>query len=177
MTDRAADLDLVAAATSSDSEAAPRRAALEIEVAAPATAARAAAILGQGRTGWLGPVREAVAPAGLARYLVDLALPVGERGRVVTFHKAALVDVGPVETGPDGVAVEIGWRAAGMAPLFPVFAGRLAWRDGVLRLRGLYAPPGGGVGLVADRLLLNLAARGTARRLLEQIAAAMRPEG
>jgi len=36
-----------------------------------------------------------------------------------------------------------------------------------------YAPPGGGIGIVADRLLLNVAARGTARLLLEKIAAAM----
>ena len=35
------------------------------------------------------------------------------------------------------------------------------------------APPGGAVGAMADRLLLNVAARGTARRLLERIAEAM----
>ncbi|MEP6470312.1 MAG: hypothetical protein ABJC24_11110 [Chloroflexota bacterium] len=37
---------------------------------------------------------------------------------------------------------------------------------------GLYAPPGGAVGATADQLLLNVAARGTGRRLLERIAQA-----
>jgi hypothetical protein len=72
--------------------------------------------------------------------------------------------------------VPISWRAAGLAPLFPVFSGRLRWADGELALDGYYAPPGGGLGMVADRLLLNVAARGTARLLLEKIAAAMRGE-
>ena len=64
----------------------------------------------------------------------------------------------------------IWWRAAGMTPLFPIFAGRLSWSDDELRLDGYYEPPGGNVGVVMDRLLLNVAARATGRRLLERIA-------
>jgi len=74
------------------------------------------------------------------------------------------------------IEVDISWQAAGLAPLFPVFSGRLSWADGDLSLDGYYAPPGGGIGIVADRLLLNVAARGTARLLLEKIAAAMLSE-
>jgi hypothetical protein len=54
-----------------------------------------------------------------------------------------------------------------------VFAGTLSWQDGELRLDGLYAPPGAAVGATADQLLLNVAARGTGRRLLARIAQAM----
>ena len=71
------------------------------------------------------------------------------------------------------IEVAISWQAAGLAPLFPVFSGTLRWADDELSLDGYYAPPGGGIGIVADRLLLNVAARGTARLLLEKIAAAM----
>ena len=51
-------------------------------------------------------------------------------------------------------------------------AGRTAWL-GELVLDGYYAPPGGGMGVIADRLLLNVAARATGRRLLERIAEVM----
>jgi hypothetical protein len=38
-----------------------------------------------------------------------------------------------------------------------------------MRIEGLYAPPGGVVGRVADRMLLHVAANGTARWLLREI--------
>ena len=60
------------------------------------------------------------------------------------------------------------------APLFPVFAGTLRARGSELSVDGLYAPPGGVVGRVADRLLLHLAANATARWLLGEIARAGR---
>jgi hypothetical protein len=65
--------------------------------------------------------------------------------------------------------VEISWRSATLAPLFPVFSGWLTVGPGELRLDGYYAPPGGALGLAADRALLRLAARGTARWLLGQL--------
>lgn len=155
-----------------------------LDVSSPAQfdVARVAAVLGAERDRWLGevvtPDEEITIPEGMTRYLLDLQLQVGERAPVLTFHKAAYVDVGSLVTDARGVSVEISWRAATMAPLFPVFSGRLAWKDGALHLRGVYAPPGGGVGLIADRLLLNVAARGTARWLLGRAVDAMRrPSG
>jgi hypothetical protein len=127
-----------------------------------------------GRSAWLGGIVEGEARSPVQRHLVDLELRVGEHMPRLTFRKAAFVDVGRAlapELAP--IEVEISWRAAGMAPLFPVFSGTLTWADGDLTLDGFYAPPGGEVGIAADKLLLNVAARGTARLLLERIAAAM----
>jgi hypothetical protein len=145
---------------------------LEVWIPAAGARDRVLHVLGAGRDLWLG---EQVRPAGdePARYLLDLELRVGERMPRVSFRKAALVDLGEPRLDGGGVTVDIAWRAYGMTPLFPVFAGILRWNDGVLRVEGVYAPPGGAVGAVADRLLLNVAARGTARRLLERIASAI----
>lgn len=152
---------------------------LSVSVPARVSRRRALALLGgPGRSAWLGEVVEAAADdRDRDRHLVDLELRVIEQAPRIAFRKAAYVDVGPVTADPFGpVRIEISWRAAGLQPLFPVFSGRLAWDDGTLRLDGFYAPPGGGIGIMADRLLLNVAARGTARLLLERIAAAMRGE-
>ncbi len=145
---------------------------LTVAVDAPGSLPRAVAVLGSERAAWLGDrVGEgAHVPAGMERYLIDLKLPIGERSPLVTFSKAAYVDVGPAAHTDDTVTVELSWRAAGMAPLFPVFSGHLTWSGGRLTARGLYEPPGGGMGLVADRLMLSVAARGTARWLLGEIA-------
>jgi hypothetical protein len=167
-----ADEQLDAIATSS----------LDVSAPAPFTAERVSVTLGEERERWLGdavaPGPEVSVPPGMTRYLLDLQLQVGERAPVLTFRKAAYVDVGPLVSDGRTASLEISWRAATMAPLFPVFSGRLAWKDGTLHLRGVYAPPGGGVGLIADRLLLNVAARGTARWLLGRAVDAMRrPDG
>lgn len=151
---------------------------LSAGVPARVTRRRALAVLGtDGRAEWLGdPVGSGI-DGEHDRHLVDLELRVSEQTPRITFRKAAYVDVGEARarrTGP--IEVPISWRAAGMAPLFPVFSGTLAWADDQLTLEGYYAPPGGGIGIVADRLLLNVAARGTARLLLERIAAVMRGE-
>jgi hypothetical protein len=122
------------------------------------------------RLGW---ERAAPAHADVRRYEVDLRLRVGGEGAgLTTFRKAAFVDLGrPVRVG-DGWEAEIAWRAASAAPLFPVFAGILRADGAELSVEGLYAPPGGVVGRVADRLLLHLAANATARWLLAEIARA-----
>lgn len=118
--------------------------------------------------GWLGPeVRHA--PAGMRRHEADLRLRVSDRPALVTFAKAAYVDIGPVRSKDRGWAVEVGWRAATMAPLFPVFSGTIVARGDALTLSGWYAPPGGAVGRLADRALLHLAAEGTARWLLGEL--------
>lgn len=150
---------------------------LTVSVRAAVSRGRAVALLGKpGRSAWLGEVVEAGPAAGqVDRHLIDLELRFGDQDSRMAFRKAAYVDVGPVrDDRPEPLRLGISWRAAGLRPLFPVFSGTLSWIAGDLRLSGYYAPPGGGIGIVADRLLLNVAARGTARLLLERIASAMR---
>jgi hypothetical protein len=125
---------------------------------------------------WLGPEVEP-APDGTHRHQADLRLRVSEHPSLVTFGKAAYVDLGSVEPRGSGWEVEVSWRAATLAPLFPVFSGAIVARGDELTLSGWYAPPGGVVGRVADRALLNIAAEGTARWLLGELdrAAAGQP--
>lgn len=121
---------------------------------------------------WLGtPI--ASARAGTRRYLTDLSLPVREHSPQLTFKKAAYVDLGEARAVSDGCEVEISWQSSSLAPLFPVFAGRLKLTPTEIRLEGFYAPPGGEFGAVLDRAFLNIAARGTARWFLERAAAAL----
>lgn len=106
----------------------------------------------------------------LRRVRTDLAFTLHRDGQVLTFRKAALVDIGRVRSVDHGCAGEIGWRAASLAPLFPVFAGRLYISPAALRLDGFYAPPGGGVGLLMDRVLLHHVAHRTANWFLDRLA-------
>lgn len=137
-----------------------RRAALS-EPARLAWAIRAAG-------SWLGPEVDPVIPGG-RRHAADLRLRADDRPRLVTFRKAAYVDLGPVRDTDGGWEVEIGWRASSFAPLFPVFSGTIVAAGGELTLSGTYAPPGGAIGRAADRALLHIAAEGTARWLLAQL--------
>jgi hypothetical protein len=118
--------------------------------------------------GWLGP-QVAGGPADMGRHQVDLRLRVSELPSLTTFRKAAYVDLGPVQSIGDGWQVEVSWRAATLAPLFPVFSGMIVARADELTVSGWYAPPGGAVGRVADRALLHIAAEGTARWLLGEL--------
>ena len=112
------------------------------------------------------------------RHHADMRLRVNDRPSIVTFGKAAYVDLGPVRPLNGGWEVEVGWQAATLAPLFPVFSGRIVALRDELTLSGWYAPPGGELGRVADRVLLHLAATGTARWLLAALdAAAQRGAG
>lgn len=145
---------------------------------------RARPFFGRAAADWLGsPVEPPAGAPENQRYLTDLSLPVRERAPLMVFRKAAFVDLGPVRQLEGGFEVAIGWRSATLAPLFPVFAGRLAILPEELRLEGFYAPPGGEVGLVLDKAFLNIAARGTARWLLSQVtqtlqaAAGLEPRG
>jgi len=104
------------------------------------------------------------------RYVVDLRLRVGgDEASLTTFRKAAYVDLGAPRRTPSGDVIPIGWRASTAAPLFPVFAGSLQVDGHTLELSGMYAPPGGAIGRLADRALLHLAASGTAKWLLHEI--------
>ena len=149
---------------------------LSTSVPAKASRVRALEVLGgDGRAGWLG---EAVAPAGdgeRQRHLVDLELRVGEQMPRVTFRKAAYVDVGPARARRlMPIEVAISSAAAGPAPALPGLLRHAEHRRTMsCRSTGITPPPGGGIGIVADRLLLKVAARGAARLLLEKIAAAM----
>jgi hypothetical protein len=130
---------------------------------------RVVAALTEGAWAWDGEPVDG-APEGLRRYLIDLRLRVGGAlGGFATFRKAALLDLGPPIAEGDGWVAEIGWRAAGAQPLFPVFSGHLGISADELSVSGMYAPPGGIAGRVADRMLLHVAANGTARWLLTQL--------
>jgi hypothetical protein len=129
----------------------------------------------QGPWTWLGP-EITPAPAGLARHETDLRLRVSDHPAIVTFRKAAYVDHGPIRAVSSGWKVEVAWRASTLAPLFPVFSGELRLDGREATLSGLYAPPGGVVGRMADRALLRVAATGTARWLLATLDRAARGE-
>jgi hypothetical protein len=125
---------------------------------------------------WLGRVVDG--PTGqphLRRVETDLAFALSDDPERLTFRKAALVDVG-VTPNQDGTCTgHVEWRASTFAPLFPVFAGTVTAHDGGLHLEGVYAPPGGGVGLLVDRTFLHHFARRTAiwflDRLIEELRA------
>jgi hypothetical protein len=106
--------------------------------------------------------------SGFRRYLTDLSLPIRDHAPSIVFRKAAFVDLGEVRETSDGCEVEIGWQSSSLAPLFPVFAGRLSLTRTQLLLEGYYAPPGGELGAALDRAFLGIAARGTARWFLER---------
>ena len=134
------------------------------------SAERLADVLEHDRLGW---DRVDSGDGDVRRYAVDLRLRLGgDHAGFTTFGKAAFVDLGRPVGGGDGWEAEIAWRASTAAPLFPVFAGVLRADGSRLSVEGLYAPPGGAVGRVADRLLLHLAANATARWLLAEIARA-----
>ena len=108
----------------------------------------------------------------MRRFATDLRLGPDDHSLLAPIRKAAYVDLGSPRPEGDALRVEISWRSASLTPLFPVFSGWLTIRPGELVLDGLYAPPGGAVGLLADRGLLHLAARRTATALLHQLRAA-----
>lgn len=131
---------------------------------------RLAALLREGRTPWtLGRVPSPDG-GGLRRFAIDLRLRVGgEKVALTTFGKAAFLDLGRPRRTATGWEAEISWLASTAAPLFPVFSGWLTIGREELRIDGLYAPPGGVVGRVADRMLLHVAANATARWVLDEI--------
>ena len=117
--------------------------------------------------GWLGsPSAETLDVPAIRRIETDLDLPILDGSGPSTIRKAALLEIGEPQFHNDGIVVDIAWRSATLAPLFPVFAGRLEiYPDGVV-LDGRYTPPFGRLGLLIDRGLLHLVARRTASALL-----------
>ena len=132
-----------------------------------------AAMLDDGQAPWAEGGNEPLEISSLRRYGLDLRLRVGgESAAISTFGKAAYLDLGRSRRTQTGWESEIGWQASSAAPLFPVFSGWLTIGPDELRIDGFYAPPGGAMGLVADRVLLHVAANATARWVLSEIGRA-----
>jgi hypothetical protein len=131
---------------------------------------RVASLLDNGETPWAeGLIAHPESPE-LRRFVVDLRLRIGgDTVAFTTVRKAAYVDLGWSRRTANGWQSEIGWRASTAAPLFPVFSGWLTIGPEELRIDGLYAPPGGTLGRIADRVLLHAAANATARWVLGEI--------
>lgn len=98
---------------------------------------------------------------------IDLELPVHDRSSPI--RKAAYLELGAPRRTADAIVVDIAWRSATFAPLFPVFAGQLIVERDALVLDGRYAPPFGQVGLLLDRGLLHFVARRSASALVSRL--------
>ncbi|OGN86681.1 MAG: hypothetical protein A2X23_04835 [Chloroflexi bacterium GWC2_73_18] len=147
---------------------------LELSRSFPVGLGRACEVLSGDELDWLGlRVAGDDLPTGTRRYQTDLSLPIRGRSPQMVLRKAAFVELGAVRSTDVGCQLEISWRSATLAPLFPVFVGHLSVAADEIRLEGYYAPPGGDLGLVLDRALLGIAARGTARWFLERVALAL----
>jgi hypothetical protein len=131
---------------------------------------RVASLLDTGATPWAEDLVAHPESPELRRFVVDLRLRIGgDTAALTTIGKAAYLDLGWSRRTVTGWQSEIGWRASTAAPLFPVFSGWLTMDPEELRIDGLYAPPGGTLGRVADRMLLHAAANATARWVLGEI--------
>jgi hypothetical protein len=106
----------------------------------------------------------------LRRVATDLDLPILDASSQGPVRKAAFIDLGPARRVGDLLLVDIAWRSATFAPLFPVFAGQLSLSADDMVLDGRYAPPLGTLGLLLDRALLHLVARRTAGVLIARLA-------
>jgi hypothetical protein len=120
---------------------------------------------------WLGQLTDGP-PGGprTRRVATVLDLPILDGSATGPVQKAALIDIGPARRIGDRILVEIAWRSANLAPLFPVFAGQLSVSATDIILDGRYAPPLGTLGLLLDRALLHLVARRTASALVTRLA-------
>jgi hypothetical protein len=126
-----------------------------------------------GDLSWLGrPIDGPADRPQLRRVMTVLDLPVLDGSSTGPVQKAALIDVGPARRVGDLVLVEIAWRSASFAPLFPVFAGQLSISATGIVLDGRYAPPFGTLGLLLDQALLHFVARRTAGSLVTRLATA-----
>lgn len=130
--------------------------------------------LGASELSWLGGASTIVsAEPGWRTLRCDLRLPVHAIGHDVEFRKAAIVELGPIRGENGQLVLDIAWRSATLAPLFPVFAGQLTFSADRIGLDGWYAPPGGRIGAAIDRVLLGIAARRTAAWFLSLVGEAL----
>ena len=145
---------------------------LEIRLPASIDIECVPSVLGAPEARWLGE-RLPDDERGERRFACDFELGVGTERRVA-FRKSAIVSLGSLERTGSGWQLAIEWRAASLAPLFPVFVGMLALEAGRVTLAGYYAPPFGDIGVALDRAALGLGARRVARWFLRQVVVACR---
>jgi hypothetical protein len=119
---------------------------------------------------WLGSAVTSTPPGTVRRVAADLEMPITDGSSPRPVRKAAVIEVGLPRTVDGSVVVDIAWRSATLAPLFPVFAGRLVVTEEAIVLDGRYAPPLGRVGLLVDRGFLHFVARRTAAALLTRFS-------
>ena len=144
-----------------------------LRVRRPGTIDLDRAILALGDLSWLGrPTNGPPDRPQLRHVATDLDLPILDGSSTGPVRKAAFIDLGPARQVGDLVLVEIAWRSASFAPLFPVFAGQLSISANDIVLDGRYAPPVGKLGLLLDQALLHLVARRTAGALVARLATA-----
>ena len=144
-----------------------------LRVRRPGTIDLDRAILALGDLAWLGRPTDGPADRPQLRHVAtDLDLPILDGSSTGPLRKAAVIDLGPARQVGDLVLVEIAWRSASFAPLFPVFAGQLFVSANDIVLDGRYAPPVGRLGLLLDQALLHLVARRTAGALVARLATA-----
>jgi hypothetical protein len=142
-----------------------------LRVRRPGTIDLNRAILAVGDLSWLGrPMDGPPERPQLRRVAADLDLPILDGSSTRPVRKAAFIDLGPARQVGDLVLVEIAWRSASFAPLFPVFAGQLTISANDIVLDGRYAPPLGKLGVLLDEALLYLVARRTAGALVARLA-------
>ncbi len=105
-------------------------------------------------------------------------LPLFSRGEVEVGHYGAVFDFSSVtETTPAGTALRVSWRPTRHRHLIPSGEGELAVRPGSsastseLSLVARYRPPGGPLGLLADRLAGRRISQLAASSFLERIKA------
>lgn len=144
-----------------------------LRVRRPGTIDLDRAILALSDLSWLGrPTDRPRDRPQLRHVATDLDLPILDGSSTGPVRKAAFLDLGPVRQVGDLILVEIAWRSASFAPLFPVFAGQLSVSANDIVLDGRYAPPVGRLGLLLDQALLHLVARRTADALVARLAMA-----
>ena len=105
------------------------------------------------------------------RFHTSLGVEVGAGGGL---HQEVVIELGPVRSSDDAVAVPVHWHAAGRDRLFPTFEGELeASRDdpgSCLTLRGTYTVPLGPLGRFGDGIVGRRLARQSLSAFLEQAA-------
>ena len=144
-----------------------------LRVRRPGTVDLDRAILALSDLSWLGrPTDRPRDRPQLRHVATDLDLPILDGSSTGPVRKAAFIDLGPARQVGDLILVEIAWRSASFAPLFPVFAGQLSVSANDIVLDGRYAPPVGRLGLLLDQALLHLVARRTADALVARLAMA-----
>jgi hypothetical protein len=154
-----------------DAEAASDPMTVPLHVRRPGSIDLDRAILALSDLSWLGRETGGLPDhPHLRQIATDLDLPILDGSSTGPVLKAAFIDLGPAQRVGDRVLVEIAWRSASFAPLFPVFAGQLSISADDIVLDGRYAPPLGTLGLLLDQALLHLVARRTAGALVARLA-------